>query len=259
VAHLHRMQTRRFELKYLVSQSQAEAIRDYVRVYLTPDKHSRPGKDPSYRVCSLYLDSSSLALYHQTCQGIKNRFKLRIRYYDSEPSNPVFLEIKRRETDVIRKQRCAITREGAQHLFRGVRPEASSIFGQSNSMEDLTALENFHTFQRRLGAQATAYVSYLREAYVSPTDDRLRITFDRCLTGSRAKRLPPLTVHNGAAVNLSGVVLEIKFTDSFPNWTARMVQTFNLQRQSVAKYVHCVEALRLNQGPGLSVGREFVA
>jgi len=253
------MQTRRFELKYRVSPSQAEAIRDYIRAYLTLDKYSRPDNDPSYRVCSLYLDSNSLALYHQTCHGFKNRFKLRIRYYDSEPSNPVFLEVKRREGDVIRKQRCAITREGALPLFKGVRPDKDHLFGPTNSMEDLAALDNFYKLHCNVGAKATAYVSYMREAYVSPNDDRLRITFDRRLTATRAIRRPSMTVHNGAATSLSDVVLEIKFTDSFPNWTARMVQTFNLQRQSVAKYVYCVEALRLDQEPDLTAGREFVA
>ena len=58
-------------------------------------------KTGSDTITSLYLDSSALHLYRQTVQGIKNRFKLRIRFYDDNPGNPAFLEIKRRVTDVI--------------------------------------------------------------------------------------------------------------------------------------------------------------
>ena len=58
----------------------------------------------SYRICSLYIDSPQLFLYNQTVLGEKNRFKLRIRFYDDDPAHPAFLEIKRRVTDVILKE-----------------------------------------------------------------------------------------------------------------------------------------------------------
>jgi len=40
-----------------------------------------------------------------------------------------------------------------------------------------------------------------------------------------------------------GIVLELKFTDRFPNWMRQMVQTFNLFRTSMAKYVTCAMAM----------------
>lgn len=50
-----------------------------------------------------------------------NRFKLRIRFYDDIPASPAFLETERRLTDVIRKERAALRREGIYRLQELVR------------------------------------------------------------------------------------------------------------------------------------------
>ena len=47
------------------------------------------------------------------------------------------------------------------------------------------------------------------------------------------------------------VVLEIKFTDSFPSWCADMVQALSLRRTSAAKYSRSVDAL-VDMGVGAS-------
>ena len=52
------------------------------------------GEPEGYHVHSLYLDSPAYELYHETTEGVKNRFKLRMRFYDDSPEAPVFLEIK---------------------------------------------------------------------------------------------------------------------------------------------------------------------
>ncbi len=38
-------------------------------------------------------------------------------------------------------------------------------------------------------------------------------------------------------------MLELKFTDRFPAWMELLVETFNLRRVSVPKYVECVTLL----------------
>ena len=70
-------QVSRHELKYLVSESQASAVRSEIQAYLRPDKNT--GSDENgYRVQSLYLDSRDSQCYNETLCGNKNRFKLRI-------------------------------------------------------------------------------------------------------------------------------------------------------------------------------------
>src|SRR5512132_1456784 len=89
-------QLQRFELKYLVSEPIARAMRQFVRCYLRPDEFAAESPDFSYAVHSLYLDSPDLCLYGATNGGERNRFKLRVRFYDDGPDAPVFFEIKRR-------------------------------------------------------------------------------------------------------------------------------------------------------------------
>src|SRR4051794_30791922 len=97
----HRLMASRFELKYLVYEETALRIRDFVRQYLELDEFGIGKADSSYPVHSLYLDSKSLEIYWRTVNGDKNRYKLRLRYYNDDPDTPVFFEIKRRMNNII--------------------------------------------------------------------------------------------------------------------------------------------------------------
>jgi hypothetical protein len=109
----------------------------------------------------------------------------------------------------------------------------------------VAALHRFCSLRDSLGAVGVSYVTYRREAYVARGSEHLRVTFDRDLRGGPFHgdelRVPQELAHP----RLPGVVLEFKFTDRFPRWMHELVQVFSLERCSVPKYVHCVEALGL--------------
>src|SRR5256886_16856919 len=100
-----RLQHQRYELKYHVHEGEAGRIRDSVRGSLEIDEYSALQPDLSYPTLSLSLDSNGLDTYWSAITGDRNRFKLRLRYYDDHPDTPVFFEIKRREDNVILKER----------------------------------------------------------------------------------------------------------------------------------------------------------
>src|SRR6266487_5701449 len=118
-----RMQTQRFELKYLIPEATALLVRDFVRSYLAMDEFSVGRPNYSYPVHSLYLDSDDLKIYWRTVNGDKNRYKLRLRYYSDNPDSPVFFEIKRRMKDVILKQRGGVRQCAVPLLLNGQLPE----------------------------------------------------------------------------------------------------------------------------------------
>src|SRR4051812_34330431 len=105
-----RAQLQRFEMKYLVSERTAVAVRQFLRAYMHPDEFAASLPDNAYPVHSTYLDSSDLSTYQAVSAGEKNRFKLRIRYY-GDADRAVFFEIKRRTNDVISKVRVKVYRE----------------------------------------------------------------------------------------------------------------------------------------------------
>lgn len=250
----HALQTSRFELKYIVGDKTALGIRDFLRSHLEPDEHAEPDQGNAYRISSLYLDTPALTLFNQTVQGMKNRFKLRIRFYDDDPNGPAFLEIKRRITDVIRKERAAIRRDGVRYLLEGGWPDASYLMDSNGSVKSASALQHFCNLCDGIGAEACIYVSYIREAYVLPDSDQVRVTLDRQLFGSPYRRTDCLLLPaHGVRPEMGGVILELKFTDRFPNWMRDLVQAFNLQRRSVPKYIDCVKALGMHRGERLGV------
>ena len=253
------MQASRFELKYVIDERRAGGIRDFVRGYLEPDEYADPAKGNSYRISSLYMDSPKLALYNQTVAGEKNRFKLRIRFYDNDPTHPAFLEIKRRVTDVILKERAAVTREGVLKLLAGCPLDASWLAKKNGDAKAGKALLNFRSLCDSISAVGVIYVSYQREAYVTRENNSIRVTFDRqLLAGPYVQGTGLSWPTDGARPEIGNgdrVILEVKFTDRFPAWMHDMAQAFDLQRRSAPKYVYCIDTMGIRPGHSFPTGR----
>jgi len=247
------LQKERYELKYVVSESAAMAMRSLVRTYLPPDEHTKNGEVDGYMVESWYLDSPHLLLYRQTQDGLRNRYKLRVRWYDRAPDAPAFIEIKRRTDDVIQKSRAELTKD---EVLRVVNGGQLSKFGlELCRSTDSEVIKDFCNRRDRLSAHGVVLVTYSREAYQSPVGNHVRITFDRNIVGRRCtlwqevmspRDVSPSYVSpsDGGPV-ADGVVVEMKYTREYPEWMRELVQLFELQRVSFPKYNSCVDALGL--------------
>jgi hypothetical protein len=252
------MQACRYEFKYLVPEVTADRIRDFISVYLEPDEFTDPLSGRGYPVHSLYLDSNDLKLCRQTLQGEKNRFKLRIRFYDDKKDNPVFFEIKRRVTDVILKQRAAVWRTAVPDLLGGKLPTMSMLVKASE--KGARALKDFHDLTRSINAIPAAYTSYIRAAYEPPSDNRYRVTFDTELkAGAFRNQLGIGDLDQWSKPTIDGTVVELKFTDRRPNWMNECVQRFQLKRISVPKYVECVNMVDGERAAKLGGDRRMIS
>jgi SPX domain protein involved in polyphosphate accumulation len=233
----------RYERKFVVSETSAEAIRSFVGSYLPRDEHMAGRDSFGYRVNSLYLDTPTYALYRQSCDGIKNRYKLRIRFYDTAEDSPAFLEIKQRKTETIHKMRAAVSKRAAETVLRGGWISSAELLSPSDA--SARALAEFCECRDRLHAVGTAFISYRREAYVSPTAESVRVTFDRQIAGH--PYYPDLGLSmpaEEAFVVVDGAVLELKYNGRAPRWMHDLITSFALQRRSFPKYVYGVDALR---------------
>jgi hypothetical protein len=239
------MQLQRFELKYLISEEVALAVRDFVSSYLEIDEFGATLPNLSYPVHSLYLDSGELATYHATINGDNNRFKLRLRFYDNQPDSPVFFEIKRRMNNTISKQRGGVRRHAVDSLLAGQLPSESHLV--SREPKQAIAIQNFCRLATNLGASPKAHIFYLREAWISKFDNSVRVTLDRdvfCDPEPTARLETDLI----RPVNVFGkkVVLELKFTSRFPDWFKELVRVFGLMQCGAAKYAEGIELLGEN-------------
>jgi hypothetical protein len=251
----------RYERKFVVTEQTAEAVRQFVGCYLVPDEHMAGCDWDGYRVCSLYLDTPNLGLYRQSQQGIKNRYKLRIRFYDEREDCPAYLEIKKRTTETVHKLRAVAPKRAAERLLHGGRLSHEDLL--SNSDASHRALDEFCECCDRLHAEGAVYVDYHRAAYVSKIAESVRVTFDRNVVGrpyySGCGLSPPA---EASAPVSRGVVLELKYNGRAPRWMHDVVTTLNLQRRSFPKYVYCVDALRIDpdhRAPGLLRGGKGIA
>lgn len=229
------MQLQRHELKYIISEAVAVEIRQFISPFLEIDEFGVGKPDYSYPVHSLYLDSPRLVTYWHTINGNKNRYKLRIRFYDDRPEAPVFLEIKRRMNDAILKQRGALKREFIDSYLNGQLPEVSMI--ASKDPKQFGAVMRFHELMLKHQARPTAHVFYMREAWISPNDNSVRVTMDRnVFCGPEFSTRFSAEVDDPVCVFGRKVVLELKFTGRFPLWFRDLVQAFGLMQCSAAKY-----------------------
>lgn len=238
-----KMLARRFEYKYIVTEQQARKIYEFVRIYLEPDQYTPEGYTEGYPVHSLYLDSPDLHTCNATLEGHKNRFKLRVRFYDEDPSHPVFAEIKRRDGVVILKQRAMVQRKYIDDIVQGAPPSRDHLF--RDDAKNWKALYEFCRLRDLLMARPSAYTSYVRAGYEPRGANTVRVTLDRKIrAGDFAGSVSAIDVEKWPLIYLPGVVLELKFTDRFPNWMHELTQIFDLKRGSMPKYVECVSLLR---------------
>jgi len=222
----------RVECKYLITEEVRAGLREYIQPFVRPDRFASGHADGCYPISSLYLDCPRLSLFKSTDNGIKNRFKLRVRTYSDAPADRAFFEVKRRMNGIIYKSREAVERSTAIQLLERDTHEAAP----GSDLAEFLSLRELH------GAEPLMRVKYMREAYVSRGPDPLRITFDDNLAG--ALTLDADLNHAGGdwlQVPMTHSILELKFTNLYPSWVAQMVQEFQLERTSVPKYVLCVE------------------
>lgn len=244
------LQAQRLELKYIIPERVAVSIRDFLLPYLDMDPFGGSQPDLSYPVHSLYLDSPELALYHSTLNGDRNRYKLRIRFYEGRPQAPVYLEIKRRDDGSIYKERCAVNRDAVGDIISGRLPDRRDLVNGNSAGE--RALANFCRNLNQIQAVPMAHVAYRREAWLSHGSNRVRVTMDRQVQSCREPsiRLDAQLTH---PVSVFGdeVVLELKFTGRFPSWMGDLVRVFSLKQCSAAKYVDGMVKIKDQSAEGL--------
>ncbi|RMD66140.1 polyphosphate polymerase domain-containing protein, partial [Candidatus Parcubacteria bacterium] len=240
------MQASRFELKYVVDEDLALQIREFVRCYLELDENGVGKPNFSYPVHSLYLDSDSLKCYWDTINGNKNRFKLRIRFYNDNPESPLFFEIKRRVNSCIMKQRAAVRREALETILAGQMPDPSALV--SKDPKHAFALQNFIRLMTLINAKPKAHIGYLREAYVPHNDNSARVTLDRevrCQAQFHSRL--QTRMDNPTLIWGKDIILELKFTNRFPNWFGELVRVFGVRQCGAAKYVDGITAVGVHK------------
>jgi hypothetical protein len=209
-----------YELKFLLSESQARAVEELARQHLVPDPHGDPAAGNAYHTTSLYCDTAQLDVFHR-CQGFKRR-KHRLRRYGQE--NWLFLERKSKWGDRVKKRRSRIA-EMELPLLSGP-PSAEEWPG--------------HWFQQQLRERALlpiCRIAYERFALVGlSAAGPLRLTFDRRLRGELTNSWDLTSLKQGLAVLTDRVICEFKYPAFLPLVFKEIISNLCLTPSPVSKY-----------------------
>lgn len=229
----------RYEFKYLLRPEVADAVRERAAIWL--DRDAMAGDDGAYQVTSLYLDSTEWMLARQTLEGVRERFKLRLRFYGDEPSR-VFAEVKQRVGKSIAKWRAIVDTKTAEKLAHN-EPVPEGVFSD-DAAYGAAAGERFRQFVDMVDARPRLWVRYRREAFTSPWGDGSRLTFDHKLQVQEPVGHAFMPGPNWSWVPLPRpVILELKFNDAYPEWMRSVAEGLGLKRLSCSKYAQGAEVV----------------
>jgi VTC domain len=225
-----------YELKFVLDETQAQAVMAWARENMARDPYADPAMDYAYRVVSLYFDTPQMDVFFR--RGSFKRTKYRVRRYGDQPF--LYLERKSKSRDQVRKRRTRIHASELLLLQDDCSPPAPS--GREGTHTGLSS-RWFHKrlVDRRL--EPACQVTYERVAFTGDSvDDPMRLTLDwqiRC-TGVKEwifeDREPALILLPRK------VILELKFPACLPTAFKNLIRHFQLIPTSVSKYRLSIEA-----------------
>jgi SPX domain protein involved in polyphosphate accumulation len=226
---------KRLEFKYLLSLREADRIIPALLRIMDWDQHAQDKQDQSYQVNSLYFDSPTLKNYYEKIAGIKKRKKFRVRYYQNKVDDQtlVFLECKRKQGLVIKKDRVA----QPWSLVRAFLAGQVKVGDFPQASQQL--LMEFQYEKRKYQMKPKTIVSYSRRALVGRGKNNLRVTFD---SGLSALKMPDLKLLSGSRkIMTRHLVLEIKCDNIIPARVHEIIQQYQLVHGPHSKYCYSID------------------
>jgi SPX domain protein involved in polyphosphate accumulation len=232
----------RLEYKYLIPISRFEQIKREMMPYLILDEYADQKDKKEYSVRSIYFDTPKWQYYVDKIEGIKVRKKLRVRgYNDSFGESIIFLEIKRKNQGFISKNRSALL-YGDLLKFIETGNAKEYILSSGSNGRSLYDAQKFLYHYTNDHLSPTILITYEREPFFYKFDKKLRITFDKDLRFLSFPGYDDLFKEEHLQRALKNkVILEIKFTCSFPGWLQNILTKYGLQRRPVSKYTICID------------------
>lgn len=233
----------RFEFKYILPALLRNELESELRYFLEFDPYVETQPKHQYFVRSLYFDDAHSTCFFDKVDGLHTRSKFRLRTYTDIPKNdiPQFLEIKGRHNNLVLKHRTPLNQTSLITDDCGDGRLVVKLL-EGTSQNEIRRKFEFDLFRKRI--RPVALVDYIRRPYISRFDPEFRLTFDSELQGTKTRSLFP----NGNSPQprwlLPGyTVMEVKFRRHIPSWFHHLIQAYELQRVSISKICHAMEAL----------------
>ena len=220
------MSNLRHECKHEINYMDMLIIRARMRAITTPDPHAVDGK---YKIRSLYFDTLSDKALREKIDGVDNRKKFRIRYYNDDLSF-IRLEKKSKWNNLGTKAMAPLTPEQAQSIADG------NIDWMADDPSEL--IRELFVEMRTTGLRAKTIVDYTREPFVFPAGN-VRVTLDYDIrTGLMSTDFLNPDTPTIPIVD-DPIILEVKWDAFLPEIIRDAVHLENRRAQAFSKYAVC--------------------
>lgn len=211
----------RHEIKHSISRGDFLMLIGKIGIIAKPDENMRDGE---YFIRSLYFDSYRDKVLREKLDGLGEREKFRIRFYNMDDSF-VRLEKKSKRVGLCLKESADISLEQVQKITKG------DFDFLENSEEPLHRELYIKMLTEQL--RPKIIVDYKRKAYVFPCGN-VRITFDYDISSSY-----DLENFFGETARIpvpEEIIMEVKYDEFLPQIIADITQLNGRQSCSFSKY-----------------------
>ena len=224
----------RYEFKYFLNPKLSSEIKNHIRKFMILDKFANFFPDKNYFVRSIYFDDGLNSNFDEKVNGHRIRKKFRLRYYDKNlKKSPLYLETKGRNLERTYKRRVKIDLQDFDLIMKEKSlNDLLKKYPNSLTVEEFV----FEHYKKRL--KPKVLVDYSREPFVNKHGLYFRLTFDQNLKCKNLnKNLKNIVINQDIMCKAGYTILEVKFDRSIPLWFHRIIQSYNLTRQSISKFV----------------------
>ena len=229
----------RFEFKYIINKNLSKIIQQEVKNFTIKDYYTK--KKDKYLVRSLYFDNDIFSNFNEKIDGVKKRHKFRIRTYSIQKNVliPMYLEMKGRDNLRTFKNRTKIDIDDLNSFC-----SSKNLFNLKNKYTDNELIEKFIFESYRKKIQPKVIIDYERLALLSKNGLYFRLTFDSDIKACSSQNI--FEENQNWKVCIPGnEILEVKFDLTIPPWFHRIIQSYELKRISVSKFVLGMEYTNL--------------
>ena len=220
---------KRYELKYMLTSEQKQAILEAMAPYMALDKYGRT------TIRNIYFDTENYRLIRRSIEKPAYKEKLRIRTYaQASADSTVFVELKKKYDDVVYKRRLALCERDAM----------AWVIGEKNCSVDSQISREIDYFIGFYGKLIpSVFLTYEREAYFEKSGGDFRVTFDDTILARQTEVDLCAPVYGTSILPEGMVLMELKCSGGMPLWMARALSKECIRKASFSKYGTAYEKL----------------
>lgn len=221
---------KRYETKYIVSESQKLKLEDIIKEHMELDSYCK--KNKNYLIRNIYYDTITNDFVHMSINKPIFKEKLRVRKYGfyNDGKDEFFLEIKRKSEKVVYKRRIKLSKKELEDfLIKGISPNRNEFLDNQVNKELLYLLKTYKL-------EPKVFISYIRVAYFDKNDSDFRLTFDDEIHSRRKNLDFDFDSYDQKLIPDGYYIMEVKTKENYPLWFARALSNLKIYPSSFSKY-----------------------